>query len=131
MTREEQIYNAAKENLQEVFGCRKFCRYQGDCDICDGHIPPYKLNECSNPADYCRDAFIQGAQWADQHPVNPWKDEEIKKELKLISEWFDHIAQIADDRKTLNGFVMSDSNALVEIRCLAKDSADYIRTILL
>lgn len=36
---------------------------------------------------------------------------------ELIIEGFKHIAQIADDRKTLNGVVMKDSEAFDEIKC--------------
>lgn len=55
----------------------------------------------------------------------------MKEELGLITEWFEHIAQIADDKKTANGVVMKDSDAFDEIRCLAKRCADYVNTILL
>ena len=49
-----------------------------------------------------------------------------KEDLDLIKEWFDHIAQMADDRKTGNGAVMEDKAALDEIKCLAKNASDYI-----
>ena len=49
-------------------------------------------------------------------------------DLELITGWFDHIAQIADDRKTANGEVMEDWAALDEIKCLAKESSEFIRT---
>lgn len=45
---------------------------------------------------------------------------------ELIIEWFKHIAQIADDKKTLNGFVMADSDAFDEIKCLARRCAEYV-----
>lgn len=45
---------------------------------------------------------------------------------ELIIGWFNHIAQMADDKKTLNGFVMADSDAFDNIRCLALESAEYI-----
>ena len=48
-------------------------------------------------------------------------------DLELIVGWFEHIAQMADDRKTLNGEVMEDWAALDEIKCLAKNSADFIQ----
>lgn len=57
-----------------------------------------------------------------EHPQN-----DIKEELDLITQWFEHIAQIADDRKTLNGYVMEDWAALDEIRALAKNSAEFIK----
>ena len=50
---------------------------------------------------------------------------ETQKEI--IIDWFEHIAQIADDRKTLNGDVMEDWAALDEIKALAKDSVYYIK----
>lgn len=49
-----------------------------------------------------------------------------KEQIDLIIGWFEHIAQIADDRKTANGFVMEDWAALDEIKALAKDSVHYI-----
>jgi len=53
---------------------------------------------------------------------------EVKEvDLELIVGWFEHIAQMADDRKTLNGEVMDDWGALDEIKCLAKNSADFIQ----
>ena len=45
---------------------------------------------------------------------------------ELIIEWFKHIAQIANDKKTLNGFVMKDSDAFDEIKCLARNCAEYV-----
>lgn len=51
--------------------------------------------------------------------------EEDDKEL--IVKWFEHIAQIADDRKTANGFVMKESDALDEIKVKAKECAEYIK----
>lgn len=49
-----------------------------------------------------------------------------EEDKKLIVYWFEHIAQIATDRKTANGFVMEDWVALDEIKALAKDSVYYI-----
>ena len=49
-----------------------------------------------------------------------------KEQIDLIIGWFEHIAQIADDRKTANGFVMEDWAALDEIKTLAKNSVYYI-----
>ena len=52
---------------------------------------------------------------------------EVKEvDLKLIIGWFDHIAQIADDRMTLTNQRMTDAHALDEIKCLAKDSSKFI-----
>ena len=49
------------------------------------------------------------------------------EELDNIIYWFEHIAQIADDKKTATGIVMEDWAALDEIKVLAKDSVDYIK----
>ena len=40
---------------------------------------------------------------------------------------FEHIAQIADDRKTANGIIMEDWAALDEIKAIAIDSMYYIK----
>ena len=50
-----------------------------------------------------------------------------QEEKELVINWFEHIAQIAEDRKTANGDVMEDWAALDEIRALATDSAYYVR----
>ena len=49
-----------------------------------------------------------------------------KDEHTLVKLWFEHIAQIADNRKTLTGVVMDDAHALDEIRAIAKDSIYFI-----
>ncbi len=49
-----------------------------------------------------------------------------KEDIELIVEWFAHIEQIADDRKTVNGVVMEDWAALDEIKCKAKNCQKYI-----
>ena len=51
-----------------------------------------------------------------------WKE----VDLELITGWFDHIAQIADDRMTLTNQRMTDAHALDEIKCLAKNSSEFI-----
>jgi predicted transcriptional regulator len=52
---------------------------------------------------------------------------EVKEmDLDLITGWFDHIAQIADDRMTLTNQRMTDAHALNEIKCLAKNSSEFI-----
>ena len=53
---------------------------------------------------------------------------EVKEvDLDLITDWFDHIAQIADDRMTLTNQRMTDTHALDEIKCLAKNSSEFIK----
>lgn len=47
----------------------------------------------------------------------------------LIVMWFEHIVQIANDRKTANGFIMKDSDALDEIKAKAKECAEYVKKI--
>ena len=52
---------------------------------------------------------------------------EVKEvDLELITGWFDHIAQIADNRMTLTNQRMTDAHALDEIKCLAKNSSEFI-----
>lgn len=48
------------------------------------------------------------------------------EDKELIIDWFEHIAQIADDRKTANGVVMTPEHALDEIKVIAKDAAYYV-----
>ena len=50
----------------------------------------------------------------------------MDKNISLIIKWFDQIAQMADDRKTQNGFVMDYQETLDEIKCLAKQSREYV-----
>ena len=49
-----------------------------------------------------------------------------QEEKNSIVSWFDHIEQMATDRKTLNGAVMEPMHALDEIKALAKNSAEFI-----
>ena len=57
--------------------------------------------------------------------INSLKVKEV--DLDLITDWFDHIAQIADDRMTLTNQRMTDTHALDEIKCLAKNSSEFIK----
>jgi hypothetical protein len=50
------------------------------------------------------------------------------EEKELILHWFEHIAQLATEKKTVNGVVMSDEDAFAEIASLAKDACYYIQT---
>ena len=50
------------------------------------------------------------------------------KEKKLAIEWFKHIQQLATDRKTGNGFVMTMRETLDEIKVLAKGAAECLET---
>ena len=47
-------------------------------------------------------------------------------DLDLITGWFDILAQIADDRMAPTGQKMTDAHALDDIKCLAKDSSEFI-----
>lgn len=49
-----------------------------------------------------------------------------KEQKDLVMYWFKHIEQLATDRKTANGYVMGFQDTLDEIRCLAKNSQEYI-----
>lgn len=48
------------------------------------------------------------------------------EQKELVLHWFEHIAQLATDKKTLNGVVMSDEDAFAEIAALAKDACYYV-----
>ena len=50
-----------------------------------------------------------------------------KETKELILYWFNHIEQMATDRKTLNGYTMDFQDCLDEIRALAKNSQEYIK----
>lgn len=71
--------------------------------------------------DECRKSALEMAEW---------KDAQLNEELNLITDWFNHIAQIADDKKTANGVVMKDSNAFATIKCIAKSCTEYINSCL-
>lgn len=49
-----------------------------------------------------------------------------REEKDLIVLWFNHIKQMATDRKTLNGYVMDDAHCLDEIRALAVNSSEFV-----
>lgn len=49
-----------------------------------------------------------------------------KTDKELIIGWFKHIGQIANDKKTLTGFVMKNSDAFDEIKWLAHRCAEYV-----
>ena len=50
-----------------------------------------------------------------------------QEDKENIIYWFEHIAQIANNKKTANGIVMKDSTALDEIKAIAEDSIYYIK----
>lgn len=55
----------------------------------------------------------------------------LNNELGIVARWFYSIAKLADDRKNANGVVMSDADALQEIKIKAKIAAEYVENYLL
>ena len=55
----------------------------------------------------------------------------FEENTSLIFGWFEHIEQLATDRKTLNGFVMEYQETLDEIKCLAKRSKEYVEMFMI
>lgn len=55
----------------------------------------------------------------------------LDENMSLIVKWFDHIEQLATDRKTQNGFVMDKQETLNEIKCLAKHSKEYVKMFMI
>lgn len=49
-----------------------------------------------------------------------------QKQKEIIKLWFDHIKQMATDKKTLNNVVMEDSFCLDEIRTLACNASEFV-----
>lgn len=49
-----------------------------------------------------------------------------QKQKEMIKLWFDHIKQMATDRKTLNGVVMKDTFCLEEIGALARNASEFV-----
>ena len=72
---------------------------------------------------YGEECIVSGLQKAEDI-INTLEVKEVN--LELITGWFDHIAQIADDRMTLTNQRMTDAHALDEIKCLAKNSSEFI-----
>ena len=48
------------------------------------------------------------------------------EEKELILYWFEHVAQLATDKKTANGVEMPDEEAFAEIASLAKNACYYV-----
>ena len=74
----------------------------------------------------CTDGSVLEIRAADEKYVVPEFHERLS-DLDLILKWFAHIEQMATDRKTQNGYVMRDCDALDEIKVLAKNSQEYIK----
>lgn len=49
-----------------------------------------------------------------------------KDDKELVILWFETIKQLATDRKNANGFVMSESDTLLNIKIHAKDAIEYL-----
>lgn len=61
-----------------------------------------------------------------------WKlSKEKNDDIDLVITWFEHIAQLADDRKALTGEVMTLQHTLDEINRLARQSAEYVKKYIL
>ena len=52
----------------------------------------------------------------------------MEKAKDLIVSWFEHIEQMATNRKTANGSVMGFQECLDEIRVLAKESQEFMKS---
>lgn len=82
MTR-EQIEQAAKETVQDLFQCNgKYpCEERNYCEFCNGHNSAFDCKEDCGADDF-NEGFIAGAQWR----INSvWHDvSEEPKEHKLV-----------------------------------------------
>ena len=74
----------------------------------------------------CTDGSVLEIKAADEKYVVPEFHERLS-DLDLILGWFAHIEQMATDRKTQNGYVMTPQDALDEIKVLAKNSQEHIK----
>jgi hypothetical protein len=89
--------------------------------ITDGMI---SNNVPSEICDAYYNGYIDGGKYGKKVTCNKLKTKE--ENISLIIKWFDHIQQLATDRKTVNGFVMEYQDTLDEIKCLAKQSKEYV-----
>lgn len=89
--------------------------------ITDGMI---SNNVPSEICDAYYNGYIDGGKYGKKVTCNKLKTQE--ENISLIIKWFDHIQQLATDRKTVNGFVMDYQDTLDEIKCLAKQSKEYV-----
>ena len=61
-----------------------------------------------NDKEFVKKAFIEGAQWADIHPISPWnkyseekpeaREEELKKQASIYTDDADNYLEYSDDR---------------------------------
>ncbi len=89
--------------------------------ITDGMI---SNNVPSEICDAYYNGYIDGGKYGKKVTCNKLKTQE--ENISLIIKWLDHIQQLATDRKTINGFVMDYQDTLDEIKCLAKQSKEYV-----
>lgn len=59
-----------------------------------------KVNEILQRASLNHDSVFLGMK-VYLYEILKWKEDQLKEETELIIEWFNHIAQIADDKKHL------------------------------
>jgi hypothetical protein len=87
------------------------------------------------PIEICEayyNGYIDGGKYGKKVTCNKLKTMKTQEEnISLIVKWFEHIAQLATDRKTVNGFVMDYQDTLDEIKCLAKQSKEYVEMFMI
>ena len=86
--------------------------------ITDGMI---SNNVPSEICDAYYNGYIDGGKYGKKKTMKTQEEN-----ISLIIKWFYQIAQMADNRKTQNGFVMNHQETLDEIKCLAKHSKEYV-----
>lgn len=97
--------------------------------ITDGMI---SNNVPSEICDAYYNGYIDGGKYGKKVTCNKLKTMKTQEEnISLIIKWFDHIEQLATDRKTQNGFVMDKEETLNEIKCLAKHSKEYVEMFMI
>lgn len=79
----KRLEEAAMKSVHRQYKCKGEypCIKHMYCEMCEGHNTPFDCLECG--AGDFKEGFLAGAQWADQHPVNPWHD--ASKELPKMS----------------------------------------------
>ena len=92
--------------------------------IVDGMVSNYVPSEI---CDAYYNGYIDGGKYVKNKLVD--MDKKNKDEISLIIKWFEHIEQLATDRKTANGFVMNHQETLNEIRCFAKIGKEYVECL--
>ena len=70
--------------------------------------------------------FLYEPYIADNEVTNKKDEHMTQKQKEMIKSWFDHIKQMATDRKTLAGYVMDDAHCLDEIRALAFNASEFV-----